>query len=87
VTGTCNNYVYPYNMDQKGANTLIAINTADKQVKTNTNCDPSDDLLFIQPFEKSTQLTLSSSSINGVGAVMNLMDTAGNPSMSLRRVS
>jgi hypothetical protein len=73
-------------MEQKGAATLIAVNVADKQVKTNSECDPSDDLLFIQPFEKSSQITLTSSSINGVGAVMNLMDSAGNPAISLKKV-
>jgi hypothetical protein len=76
-------------MDQKDTTTFIHIDTADRQVKTNTNCDASNDDLYIKPFEASSQITLSSTSstvTKGSSVAMNLMDSAGNPTISLRTV-
>lgn len=88
VTGTCNNYVYPYNIEQRGTTTFISIDVANRLTRTGTNCDASDDILYISPFEQSNQITLSSDSVTGRGAnvVMSLMDRAGNPTISLNKV-
>jgi len=88
VTGTCNNYVYPYNIEQRGTTTFISIDVANRLTRTGANCDASDDILYISPFEQSNQITLSSDSVTGRGAnvVMSLVDRAGNPTISLNKV-
>lgn len=84
ITGTCNSYVYAYNMEQKGTKTLFSLDIPNRQVKKNPACDASNDLLYLQPFEQSQLLTLTSSNTGDVS--INFTDPAGNPTLSLNKI-